>query len=145
MKVVLDASVALAAVLPDERSDSARAALTVALRDGLIVPSLWAYEVQNGLATALRRNRLDSETLDQALAALRRFDARMEPPQGLGLELQLARTHELSAYDAAYLAVAQAAGAKLATDDRKLREAAQRVGVALFAQSGGESKKRTAR
>ena len=63
MSIVLDASIALAAVLPDENSDFARSAAAVAAEEGLRVPALWSYEVQNGLAMAYRRNRIDSASV----------------------------------------------------------------------------------
>ncbi len=113
--MVIDASIALAAVLPDEVSAFARAAIAVAVREGLVVPALWPYEIQNGLAMALRRNRIDVESLSDALDALRGLGAELQAPQALGQELRLARTHELTAYDAAYLAVAVNTGATLAT------------------------------
>ena len=47
MRLILDASTALAAVLPDEDSGFARAAVAAALRDGLVVPTLWLYEIQS--------------------------------------------------------------------------------------------------
>ncbi len=53
MSVVIDASTALAAVLPDEHSGFARAAVAAALEESLIVPVLWIYEVQNALAVAV--------------------------------------------------------------------------------------------
>jgi predicted nucleic acid-binding protein len=45
--------------------------------------------------------------------------------------LDLARAHDLSAYDAAYLELARREGLPLATEDAPLRAAAERVGVAL--------------
>lgn len=141
VSVVLDASTALAAVLPDEQSAFARAATAAAVREGLIVPVLWAYEIQNGLATALRRERIDAESLGEALEALRGLGAELEAPQGLGHELRLAQTHGLTAYDAAYLAVALSTGATLATNDLQLRRVAATVGIALFAASPSKPNK----
>jgi len=141
VSIVLDASTALAAVLPDEESGFARAATAVAVHDGLVVPALWPYEIQNGLAMALRRNRIDAESLSDALGALRGLGAELEAPQGLGHELRLAQAHGLTAYDAAYLAVALNTGATLATNHRRLRRAAERVGVALFAEPPSKSSK----
>jgi predicted nucleic acid-binding protein len=46
--------------------------------------------------------------------------------------LGLARTHNLSAYDAAYLELAVRRGLPLATLDDKLKTAATRIGVAAF-------------
>jgi predicted nucleic acid-binding protein len=132
MSVTLDASTALAAVLPDENSEFARAAPATGVREGLVVPALWPYEVQNGLVTAFGRKRIDREPLADALEALRAFEPALEAPHGLGYELRLAQTHLLSAYDAAYLGVALATGSKLATNDERLRHAAQTVGVTLI-------------
>ncbi len=132
--MVLDASTALAAVLPDEESGFARAATAVAARDGLVVPALWPYEIQNALAMAFHRNRMDAESVSDALEALRGLGAELEAPQGLGHELRLAQAPGLTAYDAAYLAVALNTGATLATNDQRLRRAAETVGVALFAE-----------
>ncbi|MGH7706358.1 MAG: type II toxin-antitoxin system VapC family toxin [Vulcanimicrobiaceae bacterium] len=141
MSIVLDASTALAAILPDEESGFARAATARAVHEGLVVPALWPYEIQNALAMAFRRNRIDAESLSDALDALRGLDAQLEPPQGLGHELRLAQTHGLTAYDAAYLAVALNTGATLATNDQRLRHAAEKVGVALFVPPPSESSK----
>ena len=132
MRLILDASTALAAVLPDEDSGFARAAVAAALRDGLVVPTLWLYEIQNGLATALRRQRIDAASADEALEALRGLAPEIEPPQGTGREFRLAKQQSLTAYDAAYLAVALNSGAMLASNDRALRQAAERVGVPMF-------------
>lgn len=43
----------------------------------------------------------------------------------------LARSHGLSSYDATYLELAQSLGARLASFDRRLNQAAAAVGVAL--------------
>jgi len=50
-----------------------------------------------------------------------------------GEVLSLARTHRLSAYDAAYLELALRRGLPLATLDDKLKAAASAVGVPAFA------------
>jgi predicted nucleic acid-binding protein len=132
MAIVLDASTALGAVLPDEESAFCEAAITAGLAEGMVAPALWPYEVQNGLLAAFRRKRLDAEGVAQALEVLRTFDPALRGAEGLGLELRLARDHMLSSYDAAYLAVAIATDGKLATTDQKLRAAAASVGVKLF-------------
>ena len=49
-----------------------------------------------------------------------------------GNTLSLARDHNLSAYDAAYLELAMRRGLPLATLDDKLKAAAQAVGVPLY-------------
>jgi predicted nucleic acid-binding protein len=132
VSLVLDASTGIAAVLPDEDSAFARAAVAAALDESLVVPTLWMYEVQNGLAMALRRNRIDAISANEALNALRALRAELKPPQGLGQEFRLAYAHALTTYDAAYLAVALGTGATFATNDKRLRRVAEKLGVALF-------------
>jgi predicted nucleic acid-binding protein len=133
VSIVLDASTALAAILPDEDSAYARSAILVAASDGLVVPTLWQYEIQNGLLVALRRNRIDARLLAAALDALRGLRAVFDSPAALGRELHLASAHRITANDAAYLSVAMERGAMLATNDKRLRDAAEGAGVGLFA------------
>ena len=135
MAIVLDASAALAAVLPDEESAFAEAAVAAGLKEGIVAPALWPYEVQNGLLVALRRKRLDAQSLGEVLEALRAFAPTLRGPEGLGIELRVAQEHALTAYDAAYLAVALAVDGKLATVDHTLRNAAAAARVKLFTTS----------
>jgi predicted nucleic acid-binding protein len=50
----------------------------------------------------------------------------------LGGVLAAGRRHALTAYDAAYLVLAEREGVRLATMDAKLRKAAQDAGVAVI-------------
>lgn len=88
----------------------------------------------NGLLVAERRGRFTAADVAQICGTLadlpiERSDLTLE--QGLGPVLDLARVHELSAYDAAYLELAMREGLPLATQDADLREAAARAGVPL--------------
>ncbi len=132
MRIVLDASVALAAVLPDERSPYARAAMDVAIRGQLIVPSLWTYEVQNGLLMAMRRDRIDSPIVRDALAALDAVAADVRTPRRLGRDLELAQAYGLTVYDASYIGVALDSGTQLASVDKTLLRAARAARVSIF-------------
>ncbi|HYL26357.1 MAG TPA: type II toxin-antitoxin system VapC family toxin [Candidatus Nitrosotalea sp.] len=135
MAIVLDASVALSAVLPDEDSAFSEAAVAAGLKEGIVAPALWPYEVQNGLLVALRRKRLDHGSLAQALDALRGLTPTLRATEGLGVELSIAQEHAVSAYDAAYIAVSLAIKARLATTDQRLRASAASAGVKLFTPS----------
>ncbi|MBI3092180.1 MAG: type II toxin-antitoxin system VapC family toxin, partial [Candidatus Tectomicrobia bacterium] len=53
--------------------------------------------------------------------------------------LSLARTYQLTAYDAAYLELALRTASPLATFDEELVKAAPAAGVALFLQPGAAS------
>ena len=133
--IVLDASTTVAFLLPDEKSKLATAAVRAALRNGLLVPALWAYEVENALLVAYRRKRVTSFELDGAFAELRTWTVRIEPPSGFGVTASVATRTGLTLYDASYVCVALNSGAQLATLDRKLRDAARAFGASLFEEN----------
>ena len=54
------------------------------------------------------------------------------PNHAFGTVLDLARSQRLSAYDASYLELAMRHGLPLATKDKGLARASQRLGVALL-------------
>lgn len=124
--LVVDASVVLKWQLDDEEY----IAEAIELRNDfyleaatrLIAPSLLAYEVVNALATASRRKRVTSENANEALVNLMAVGVELrevEPAKVLSLSLR----HNLAAYDAAYLALAEAEGCELWTGDRPFYQA----------------------
>jgi len=133
-KIVIDASMALAWSLEDERSGEALAVLDHVEAHGAIVPTLWSYEVANVLALLVRRKRIDtSRAADIGFALDALAIARVPPdaPQWRATTIALAERHKLSAYDAAYLRLALDAGARLASLDRPLVAAARKYGIAF--------------
>lgn len=130
---VIDSSVALALVLPDERSDRAEALLRGGRRPSLIVPSLWLYETSNALVAAVRRRRLPEAAIPEVHDLLDALDVEIDgrADRALGRAIQaLALATGLSAYDAAYLElVERRAPARLATLDDQLARAAASRGV----------------
>ena len=132
MRCVLDASMALSFVLADEFTNRSRAALDLISRDGAVVPGLWDYEVVNALHAASRRGRLTPAAHANAVHGLSGLpverDAR--PVDWLRLT-SVARDNDLSAYDAAYLALALDMNLGLATLDDRIRAAATSAGVVL--------------
>ncbi len=134
--VVLDASIALAWVLPDEQSALADAVLRHTIEAGAIVPPLWSLEVANALLVAERRGRLSGEQAAAAVQLLAAAPIRLAAPSpeaDFGRTVQLARTHGLSAYDAAYLELSERTASPLATLDARLRDAARRATIPIFA------------
>ncbi len=131
---VVDASVAAAWLLPDERSEAADAVLERLALDGAHAPSLLWYELRNILVMATRRGRLPDGEAALALSRLRRLpietvDMTLSDDAAV---LRAAREHRLTAYDAAYLALAQNLNVPLATADRALARAAGRTGIELL-------------
>jgi predicted nucleic acid-binding protein len=122
--VILDASGPLALVLKQAEAPMMLAAEDRWTINGtqLIVPDHFWLEIANPL---IRRHGWTSTAL---MAALREIDGlapqtvAMDRPLLL-LSVELAERHRLSAYDAAYAALAQITGATLATFDLALRAA----------------------
>jgi predicted nucleic acid-binding protein len=131
---VLDASVALAWCLDDETSLPADGALDMLVADEAVVPAIWPLEVANGLRSAERRGRItvaDSARLRELLLALPIHIVPTDLATALREVADLARTFDLSAYDAAYLALAARRGVPLATADDRLAHACTQAGVEL--------------
>ena len=106
--------------------------------DEAIVPGLWSLEVANVLACAESVGLVSEARSETFIAMLQQLDISVDPAtsaQALAATLQLARRHNMSAYDAAYLELALRTGLALAlaTLDEKLSKAARKAGVKRFA------------
>lgn len=143
-RLVVDASIMLSWLLPDEQS-----ALSLAVRDDLLsaesvwAPAHWRLEVCNALCMAERRKRLDAAGVAQAVALFTQLPVLQDPEtneRAGGETLALARQHTLSVYDAAYLELALRRGAFLASLDEPFRAVAKKLGVPILPQKlPGES------
>lgn len=122
--MIVDASVILSAFFPDEDQAQAQALIRehVIGRVELVAPTLLLYKVTNAIVQARRRGRISDE---QARNVLTSFE-------GLGIALRqvtwqqmlpLALRFDRSAYDAAYLALAELTGQPLITADRRMYNA----------------------
>lgn len=133
--IVLDCSVTIAASFGDETSDYAEFAVQQSKIRPCYVPSIWPLEVANTLMVAERRKRIRPGDFDQYLTAFFAIDLIFDNHTaefGLTETLLLARSLNLSAYDASYLELSRRLGAELATLDRKLQRAAKESGVNIF-------------
>jgi len=133
MPFVLDASVAMAWCFEDETNRDTEAVLDRLTDDPAVVPSLWVYEVANVVLMAERRGRLTEFQGTRFVELLGRLPINVDlaPPE-ITTVLAVGRRHGLSAYDAAYLALAERDGIPLATQDERLRAAAIAAGVPLL-------------
>ncbi len=94
----------------------------------LVCPSIWHYEVLNLLSTAVRRGTLAPEQADTGVELLNALQVRAEELHSGTLRKRVhhfARQFKLSAYDAAYLEVADRLQAPLLTRDNDLMAAAR--------------------
>jgi predicted nucleic acid-binding protein len=132
MPFVVDASVALCWLMPDERDPIALAAYARIGHDTADVPALFWFELCNALVVNERRGRLDPAMTGEALRLLKRLPITVEADIGEDLLLRVVRTHRLTVYDAAYLEIALRRGLVLATLDDALARAARAEKVALM-------------
>lgn len=140
-RVVIDASIALSWLLPDEGSDASLAVRNDLLKaEGVWVPAHWHLEVCNSLWMAERRKRLDASGIARAVALFTQLPVVVDPETqdraGSGT-LALSRQHMLSVYDAAYLELALRRAASLASLDQPVRALAKRLGVPLLPKKPG--------
>ena len=133
-RFVVDSSVAAAWCLADETNDQADGILERLTDEQAVVPALWIIEMANVLVVAQRKGRIDPDDVDRAVGMLLELPIEIEAaePDAMGRLYRLARKHELSAYDAAYLDLATRNGLALATFDADLTQAAGRAGVTLL-------------
>ncbi len=132
MPFVLDASVTLAWALTDESSPIAEQAFDQIRTDRAFAPTLWWYEIRNGLVLSERRGRLAADDSVRFLDQLGALQITLSDPEDDREVLSLARKYRLTFYDAAYLELAQRLELPLATLDTDLARAARREKVPLL-------------
>jgi predicted nucleic acid-binding protein len=132
---VLDGSVALAWYFKDEADRYADAVAARFPNAHAVVPVIWPLEIANAVLMGERRKRSTEAQATKWLGYLRSLPITVDDEtnsrawsDGMGL----ARTHGLSAYDAAYLELALRRSLPVATLDDKLNAAATAVGVVRF-------------
>ena len=133
--IVIDASVALAWCFPDEASDYADSVLLALENETAIIPAIWAVEVANALLVGERRKRIRQPEIRRFVDLLKNLSVvedRQPFADTVSNVLPLAREHNLSAYDAAYLDVAVRHEIPLASLDHALRKACTTAGIRIF-------------
>jgi predicted nucleic acid-binding protein len=136
-RFVLDASVSAGWIIPDKSTDYAiQVRQRLAEGERALVPGLWAIEMANVLAKAVRHGTLAANDAEDALGQLQilfipgpKMEVELTAP-AVWQVYDAARKYQLSAFDACYLELAQREGLPLATLDRGLRAAAAKAGVA---------------
>jgi predicted nucleic acid-binding protein len=122
--IVLDASVAVKLVFPEQDSDRALALLnaTIQAGDTVLAPPLLPFEVANAIRQRMIRQGLALPRADQIMTRFLAFPIMLTAPDGLyNRAIALADAHNLpAAYDAHYLALAQSHSCDLWTDDQRL-------------------------
>jgi predicted nucleic acid-binding protein len=131
-RFVLDASVAIVWALRDENHPIADLAFSMMQIGSAVVPVIWWYEVRNVLIQCEQRGRILPDDSDLFLLNLGRLRIEVESLLPTPRVMDLARKHNLSTYDAAYLALAVRESLGIATLDRALESACRIEAVPLL-------------
>ncbi|MGB2713699.1 MAG: type II toxin-antitoxin system VapC family toxin [Vicinamibacterales bacterium] len=138
---LIDASVAVKWVIPEEHSEQARALLDDArrLRRPLVGPPILASEVTNAIFQRMRRRDISQAEAQHALTAYLDFSVRLiELPALYRYAFKFARDHDMkSTYDGLYVALAAELETTLWTDDQGLLDS---VGETFFVRWIGDYK-----
>jgi predicted nucleic acid-binding protein len=133
---VLDTSIALKWFLEDENDRSYSLAILESItgEHRPVVPFLWYYEIASTLLIQVQRNRVEFEKILIYLSIIDEMTIDVDPPNSSSiLQLpHLARTLNLTGYDAAFLELAKRLELPLATADKALMRAASELGVSLW-------------
>jgi predicted nucleic acid-binding protein len=133
MSLVVDANVALALVLPLPYSREAEQLWQAwhQRRETVYAPDLWGYEVTSGLRKAIVLSSLSTEYAEHSLEILLDLCVQLIPPTADLHRLALCwagRLGQTAAYDAHYLALAEALKCAFWTADQRLMRMAQQHG-----------------
>ena len=101
MPFVLDASITAVWALADEDSPEADAAQDLLMTDVAIAPQIWWYEIRNILLINERRKRITEADSREFLENLAPLPIQIDYAGSEDAIFRLARTHQLSFYDAA--------------------------------------------
>ncbi|HVC94512.1 MAG TPA: type II toxin-antitoxin system VapC family toxin [Pirellulales bacterium] len=132
---VLDCSLTVAWFFEDEADDYAEAVEDSLSAAAAVVPTLWPLEVANVLVMGERRKRATEAKVTTFLGLLKSLPIALDDETASHAwreSIHLARTHQLSVYDAAYLELALRRGLPLATLDGKLHAVAAAAGVPKY-------------
>lgn len=133
--LVLDCSVTMAWLMPDEQSEYGQKILDRVVTEGAIVPDLWPLEVGNTLLVAERRKRISATQRLQALQMLADLPITLDQQthkHAWTTALDLAEANQLTLYDATYLELALRCSLPFASLDKRLAQAAQKMGISLL-------------
>ena len=133
--IVADASLMAAWLLNETDVVVGEDVYNMLAEDTLLVPAHWPVEISSALAVNLRRGRIAAELLDVIEERLKKFVIVVKPPvmpAEIAALVRFASAQRLTAYDACYVQLAWQNRATLATLDRDMRAAADRLSINVF-------------
>lgn len=133
---VIDASIVIAALAPDEASQDAMDAIDPYFLEGGHAPALWVFEIANPLYWKVRRGTLSRGLAGEVMRSAYRMQLTFDQRTPAEVErhiVPISWKHGLTIYDAAYLELALRLGLPLASIDNALIRAARAEGVTVLA------------
>jgi predicted nucleic acid-binding protein len=135
--LVIDVSASIGFLLKDEQDPLSLATLAAIRVDTpTFIPAIWPVEIANALLMSERRKRITQNEAAEILRLVQTLTLTLDDStaaEATRNTYALARQHNLTIYDAAYLELAMRRSATLATNDRDLVKAAKAAGVAVLA------------
>lgn len=130
---VLDNSVVTSWWLASQANEYADAVHEASPTSAIHAPAIWPMEFANQLRRARLERRLTIAQLEAVIESVRALEIQVDAtPSDPAALVQLALRHGLTAYDAAYLALALRLGLPIASTDAALMKAARATGVGIF-------------
>jgi predicted nucleic acid-binding protein len=131
---VLDASIALSWCFVDEKTPLTDDLLNqiASGKHSVLVPNLWPLEIGNILVNAERRKRISYAQVSECLDMLGSLPIHIDEEtaqKSFHEILSLAYAEKITTYDAAYLELALRKRIPLASKDKALCKAAERLGI----------------
>ncbi|HKV08859.1 MAG TPA: type II toxin-antitoxin system VapC family toxin [Thermoanaerobaculia bacterium] len=132
--LVLDASLAIRALVPTSPQDRALELIAAAHQEGtaLLAPDLWVSEVTSVLRKMVHTQSLAPEEADLLLSGLPSLGVQVIPsdlPLARSALSWAGRLGQIRAYDAFYLALAEREEATLWTGDGRLKDRVAQLGI----------------
>jgi predicted nucleic acid-binding protein len=119
----------------EEQTPAALEILRLYDSDSLLVPPLWWSELENGVIIGERRARKTPAESASFLKLVRSLSIKTDDTYRHRVSdsiIEIARKHQLTAYDATYAELALREGVRLATFDTALRRCATKLGIKLL-------------
>jgi predicted nucleic acid-binding protein len=131
----VDATFAATWCFDDEATSESDACFRQAAAQGIIIPTLWIYEVANLVWAAERRKRISLNEAEDWLRVLSVLVIEEDQPMKAHVWTQvfeIARQFSLTVYDATYVELAQRRNVPLATRDKAMIAAAQALKIKVI-------------
>lgn len=125
----------MAWVLPDESNPALDHVCDRLIDDVARVPPVWPLEIGKALLISVKRGRLTAQDVSQLVTELPALPVEIDATsteRALEETLSLAKTYDLTTYDASYLELAKRRDMPLTTLETKLRKACLAAKITLL-------------